>query len=120
MTRVAALGAAVNGAPIHDQTGGGAIAEANLARHQSQYDTLQTNQLDGGGAHAGRGGDDHDHVKPTCAIGQMANADAIIGRALDGSAICGDNNPDGSGITASVLDVFNGQGGGTLGYRHHA
>ncbi|MGJ8611088.1 MAG: YHYH protein [Octadecabacter sp.] len=120
-TRDAALGVAVNGVPIYDYTGGGEMTEADLAHHQAAHDTLQTNQLDVCGGHAGRGDDYHYHVAPTCMIEQMANAgpDAIIGWAFDGFPIYGDTNPDGSEITAGVLDVCNGQTDDTFGYRYH-
>ncbi|SFR47231.1 YHYH protein [Litoreibacter janthinus] len=121
LTRDAALGVAVNGVPIYDYTGGGEMAQSDLAHHQAQHDTLQTNQLDLCGGHAGRGDDYHYHVKPTCMIDQMANAgdEAIIGWAFDGFPIYGDNNPDGTEITAGVLDVCNGQTDEAFGYRYH-
>lgn len=101
--------------------GGGEMSEADLAHHQAQHDTLQTEQLDACGGHAGRGDDYHYHVKPTCMIDQMANAgdDAIIGWAFDGFPIYGDNNPDGSVISEGDLDVCNGQIDDTFGYRYH-
>lgn len=120
-TRDAALGVAVNGVPIFDYTGGGEMTEADLYHHQTQHDTLLTQQLDVCGGHAGRGDDYHYHVKPVCMIEQMANAgdDAIIGWAFDGFPIYGDNNPDGSPIAMDVLDVCNGQADDTFGYRYH-
>ena len=121
LTRDAALGVAVNGVPIYDYTGGGEMAEADLAHHQAQHDTFQTGQLDVCGGHAGRGDDYHYHVKPTCMIEQMANREAnpIIGWAFDGFPIYGDDNPDGSTIAAGDLDVCNGQPDDTFGYRYH-
>ncbi|MEH6740849.1 MAG: YHYH protein [Sulfitobacter sp.] len=121
LTRDAALGVAVNGVPIYDYTGGGEMSEADLAHHQAQHDTLQTDQLDVCGGHAGRGDDYHYHVTPTCMIAQMSNAgpDAIIGWAFDGFPIYGDTNPDGSTIAGGVLDVCNGQTDDTFGYRYH-
>jgi hypothetical protein len=121
LTRDAALGVAVNGVPIYDYTGGGEMSEADLAHHQAQHDTLQTEQLDVCGGHAGRGDDYHYHVKPTCMIEQMANAGdaAVIGWAFDGFPIYGDNNPDGSVISEGNLDVCNGQIDETFGYRYH-
>lgn len=54
-------------------------------------------------------------------IAQMENAgdDAIIGWAFDGFPIYGDNNPDGSTIVSSTLDVCNGQADAKFGYRYH-
>lgn len=121
LTRDAALGVAVNGVPMYDYTGGGEMTEADLAHHQAQHYTLQTEQLDVCGGHAGRGDDYHYHVKPTCMIEEMANAgdDAIIGWAFDGFPIYGDNNPDGSVIEEGMLDVCNGQPDQFFGYRYH-
>lgn len=121
LTRDAALGVAVNGVPIYDYTGGGEMSEADLTHHQARHDTLQTNQLDVCGGHAGRGDDYHYHVKPTCMIAEMANAGdaAIIGWAFDGFPIYGDNNPDGSVISKGDLDVCNGQIDDSFGYRYH-
>lgn len=120
-TRDAALGIAVNGVPIFDYTGGGEMTAEDLYHHQTQHDTVQTEQLDICGGHAGRGDDYHYHVKPKCMIEQMDNAgdDAIIGWAFDGFPIFGDNNPDGSLIGSDVLDVCNGQADATFGYRYH-
>ena len=120
-TRDAALAIAVNGVPIFDYTGGGEMTLEELKHHQAQHDTLQTNQLDACGGHAGRGDDYHYHVKPKCMIAQMKNAGdaAIIGWAFDGFPIYGDNNPDGTPIGKGVLDVCNGQADKTFGYRYH-
>lgn len=121
LTRDAALGVAVNGVPIYDYTGGGEMSEADLAHHQARHDTLQTGQLDVCGGHAGRGDDYHYHVKPTCMIEEMANADEnpIIGWAFDGFPIYGDTNPDGSIITEGALGICNGQADEQFGYRYH-
>jgi len=121
LTRDAALGVAVNGVPIYDYTGGGEMSQKDLAHHQAHHDTLQTEQLDVCGGHAGRGDDYHYHVKPGCMIAKMANAgdDAIIGWAFDGFPIYGDNNPDGSLIAPGDLDLCNGQPDETYGYRYH-
>lgn len=120
-TRDAALGVAVNGVPIYDYTGGGEMSEADLHHHQTRHDTILTKQLDVCGGHAGRGDDYHYHAKPTCMVEAMNNAgdDAILGWAFDGFPIYGDNNPDGSAIEVSALDVCNGQSDSTFGYRYH-
>lgn len=121
LTRDAALGVAVNGVPIYDYTGGGEMSQADLTHHQARHDTLQTDQLDVCGGHAGRGDDYHYHAKPTCMIEQMANAGdaAIIGWAFDGFPIYGDRNPNGTEISEGTLDVCNGQPDATFGYRYH-
>ncbi len=120
-TRDAALGVAVNGVPIFDYTGGGEMSAEDLYHHQTQHDTLLTQQLDVCGGHAGRGDDYHYHVKPVCMIEQMENAGdaAIIGWAFDGFPIYGDNNPDGTSINTDDLDVCNGQPDDIFGYRYH-
>ncbi|MEM7644379.1 MAG: YHYH protein [Pseudomonadota bacterium] len=120
-TRDAALGVAVNGVPIFDYTGGGEMTEADLHHHQTQHDTLLTQQLDICGGHAGRGDDYHYHVTPVCLIAQMENAgpDAILGWAFDGFPIYGGTNPDGTPIGDGVLGVCNGQPDETFGYRYH-
>lgn len=120
-TRDAALGIAVNGVPIYDYTGGGEMTLEDLQHHQAQHDTLQTEQLDVCGGHAGRGDDYHYHTKPTCMIEQMKNAGdaAIIGWAFDGFPIYGDNNPDGTPIAMGELDVCNGKKDDTFVYRYH-
>lgn len=120
-TRDSSLGVAINGVPIFDYTGGGEMSEEDLYHHQTQHDTLITQQLDVCGGHAGRGDDYHYHVKPTCMIEMMENAgdDAIIGWAFDGFPIYGDTNPDGTAIEVGVLDVCNGQPDSTYGYRYH-
>ena len=121
LTRDAALGVAVNGVPIYDYTAGGEMSQADLLHHQTRHDTFQTGQLDVCGGHAGRGDDYHYHVKPTCMIEQMRNADAnpIIGWAFDGFPIYGDKNPDGSTIAEGDLGVCNGQVDEVFGYRYH-
>ncbi|ASJ73330.1 YHYH protein [Granulosicoccus antarcticus] len=120
-TRDSALAVAVNGVPIFDYTGGGEMSEDDLYHHQTQHDTLLTEQLDGCGGHSGRGDDYHYHVTPTCMIDAMKNAgdDAILGWAFDGFPLFGDNNPDGTPISGEELDVCNGLTDETYGYRYH-
>ncbi|MEP2980979.1 MAG: YHYH protein [Lentilitoribacter sp.] len=120
-TRDSSLGVAINGVPIFDYTGGGEMSESDLYHHQTQHDTLITQQLDVCGGHAGRGDDYHYHVAPKCMIEEMDNAGpgAIIGWAFDGFPIYGDINPDGSEILKGALDVCNGQLDDTFGYRYH-
>lgn len=120
-TRDSSLGVAVNGVPIFDYTAGGEMSLDDLAHHQARHDTVQTQQLDSCGGHAGKGDDYHYHAKPTCMIAQMENAGsaAIIGWAFDGFPIYGDDNPDGSAIAATTLDLCNGQRDADFGYRYH-
>lgn len=120
-TRDAALGVAVNGVPIFDYTGGGEMSADDLHHHQTEHDTILTQQLDICGGHAGRGDDYHYHTKPVCMIDMMANAGdgAIIGWAFDGFPIYGDHNPDGTIIAGEQLDICNGQPDDTFGYRYH-
>ena len=119
-TRDAALGVAVNGVPIYDSTGGGEMSQADLQHYQEQHDTLQTQQLDICGGHAGKGNDYHYHVKPVCMMEHMLNADnnPIIGWAYDGFPIYGDDNPDGTAIAEGALDICNGQADTEFGYRY--
>ena len=120
-TRDAALGVAVNGVPIYDYTAGGEMSIDDLSHHQTQHDTVITEQLDICGGHAGRGDDYHYHAAPVCMMAQMANAgfDAIIGWGFDGFPIYGNRNPDGSLIALGDLDVCNGQTDNVFGYRYH-
>ncbi len=120
-TRDAALGVAINGVPIYDYTAGGEMSIDDLHHHQAKHDTVQTQQLDICGGHAGRGDDYHYHKSPDCMIEQMNNAgpDAIIGWAFDGFPIYGNTNPDGSPIAKTTLDVCNGQSDAFFGYRYH-
>ncbi|MGQ7847787.1 YHYH protein [Granulosicoccus sp. 3-233] len=120
-TRDAALAIAVNGVPIFDYTGGGEMSEQDLHHHQTQHDTLLTEQLDACGGHAGRGDDYHYHMAPGCMMEAMENAGdaAIIGWAFDGFPLFGNNNPDGTKMDEQALDVCNGQTDETFGYRYH-
>ena len=121
LSRDAALGVAINGVPIYDYTAGGEMSQADLAHHQAQHDTFQTQQLDICGGHAGRGDDYHYHMAPVCMIAEMENAGpgAIIGWAFDGYPIYGLLNPDGTEIPEGAPDVCNGQPDDTFGYRYH-
>lgn len=114
----AALGVAVNGIPIYDYSAQG---ELDLNNYDPKQDTLLLGQLDNCGGHSGRGDDYHYHAKPTCMIEAIPNVDdsTILGWGYDGFPIFGDNNPDGSNIAESTLDVCNGQADETFGYRYH-
>jgi len=113
-----ALGVAVNGVPIYDYSGAGAI---DTTTYDPSVDTLITGQLDRCGGHSGRGDDYHYHAAPVCMIAAMPNRDAnpILGWGFDGFPMFGDNNPDGSTIPAGRLDDCNGQPDTEFGYRYH-
>jgi hypothetical protein len=113
-----ALGVAVNGVPIYDYSGAGAI---DTTTYDPAVDTLITGQLDRCGGHSGRGDDYHYHAAPVCMIAAMPNRDAnpILGWGFDGFPMFGDNNPDGSTIPAGTLDDCNGQPDTEFGYRYH-
>jgi len=117
-TMDAALGVAVNGVPIYDYSSAG---EINIKRYDPRKDTVITGQLDNCGGHAGRGDDYHYHAKPSCMLEVMKNAadSAVLGWGYDGFPLYGDNNPDGSAISADDLDVCNGQPDEVFGYRYH-
>lgn len=114
----AALGVAVNGVPIYDYSAQG---ELDPGEYDPRTDTVLLGQLDNCSGHAGRGDDYHYHASPTCMIEAMANQGdaAIIGWGYDGYPIYGNNNPDGTIIAATDLDVCNGQADDTFGYRYH-
>jgi len=113
-----ALGVAVNGVPIYDYSSQGML---DPSTYDPKADTLKNGQLDHCNGHAGRGDDYHYHAAPTCMIDAMKNKGpaAIIGWALDGYPIYGEQNPDGSPIAAGELDVCNGKEDTTFGYRYH-
>jgi len=114
----AAVGVAVNGVPIYDYSSQG---ELDIYNYNENSDTVLLGQLDNCGGHAGRGDDYHYHASPNCMIDSMANAgdSAVIGWGYDGYPLYGNNNPDGSAITESELDVCNGQLDDDFGYRYH-
>ncbi len=121
-TRDAALGVAVNGVPIFDYTAGGEMTVAELSHHQAEHDTLLRKELDQCGGHAGKGDDYHYHKTPNCMVDVMKNRGdaAILGWAFDGFPIYGKNNPDGTAIAKTDLDVCNGKADAVFGYRYHA
>jgi hypothetical protein len=113
-----ALGVAVNGVPIYDYTAAGMN---DINSYDPKSDTKALGQLDTCNGHAGRGDDYHYHAAPTCMMAAMKNEGpaAIIGWALDGYPIYGDENPDGSAIAEGDLDVCNSQADPTFGRRYH-
>ncbi len=113
-----AIAVAVNGVPIYDYSTAG---DLDVNNYDSAFDAHLLGQLDNCGGHSGRGDDYHYHKSPTCMIENMTNKGdgAIIGWGYDGYPIYGNNNPDGSEITAGSLDVCNGKSDSTYGYRYH-
>ena len=109
------VGVAVNGVPIFNPCKQGGC---------SNGDTKVLGELDACNGHAGRADDYHYHAAPTCLIADKAASywdTHPIGWALDGFAIFGYNNADGS--TATRYAVC---GGNTLtvpnapaGYSYH-
>lgn len=113
-----ALGVAVNGVPIYDYTSAGMN---DVTKYDPAADTKKQGQLDKCNGHAGRGDDYHYHAAPTCMIAAMKNKGpaAILGWALDGYPIYGDENPDGSAIAKGELDACNSREDSTFGRRYH-
>lgn len=113
-----ALGVAVNGVPIYDYSSQGML---DVNQYDPNADTLKLGQLDKCNGHAGRGDDYHYHAAPTCLMESMKNKGpaAIVGWALDGYPIYGNDNPDGTPIMKGDLDVCNGQEDATFGRRYH-
>ncbi|MFO0762240.1 MAG: YHYH protein [Byssovorax sp.] len=113
-----AVGIAVNGVPIYDYTSQGML---DPSQYDPKSDTLLNGQLDHCNGHAGRGDDYHYHAAPICMMEAMKNKGpgAIIGWALDGYPVYGNDNPDGTPIAAGELDVCNGKEDPTFGRRYH-
>ena len=111
------VGIAVNGVPIFNPCKQGGCQAGGVG------DTKVAGELDICNGHAGRADDYHYHAAPTCL---MSTAPATwwnthpVGWALDGFAIFGYNNPDGSTPTRDIC------GGNTIttaaapaGYAYH-
>jgi len=99
-----AIAIAANGIPIFN------------ALNNRGDDALLAGELDQWGGHCGKGDDYHYHVAPlhleaTVGVGQP------IAYALDGFAIYGSTEPDGSPVTP--LDEFNGHMGSDGVYHYH-
>ena len=109
------IGVAVNGVPIFNPCKQGGCANG---------DTKVLGELDVCNGHAGRADDYHYHAAPTCLMADQAASywdTHPIGWALDGFAIFGYNNADGSTATRDTVC-----GGNTLsvpnapaGYSYH-
>jgi hypothetical protein len=99
-----AIALAVNGVPIfnvHTNTG---------------VDSYVDGQLDNYGGHCGRGDDYHYHIAPLHLYGTTTNT-LPIAYALDGFAVYGSVEPDGSSM--QTLDVNHGHFGNNGVYHYH-
>ena len=101
-----AIALAANGVPIF-----------NPIKNDGRTDTLLAGELDEFGGHCGRADDYHYHIAPTH-LQEIVGKGKPIAYALDGYAIYGYTEPDGSKATG--LDPFNGHSTPELGYHYHA
>lgn len=101
-----AIAIAANGVPIF-----------NPIKNDGRTDTLLAGELDKWGGHSGRGDDYHYHIAPV-ALQEKLGKDLPVAYALDGYAIYGLTEPDGT--TPKDLDSFNGHTTAKLGYHYHA
>ena len=100
-----AIAIAANGIPIFNpQNNRGEIS-------------AQIGELDQWGGHCGRADDYHYHAAPLH-LQSIVGKSLPIAYALDGYAIFGLTEPDGS--APAVLDAFNGHSTAALGYHYHA
>lgn len=101
-----AIAIAANGVPIF-----------NPIKNDGRTDTLLAGELDKYGGHSGRGDDYHYHIPPLI-LQEKLGKSLPVGYALDGYAIYGLTEPDGSAV--SGLDPMNGHETAALGYHYHA
>lgn len=101
-----AIALAANGVPIF-----------NPIKNDGVTDTFLAGELDQFGGHCGRADDYHYHIAPTH-LQSIVGAGKPIAYALDGYAIQGFSEPDGSAPMG--LDAFNGHTTAALGYHYHA
>ncbi len=101
-----AIALAANGIPIF-----------NPIKNDGKTDTLIAGELDEFGGHCGRADDYHYHIAPTH-LQELVGKDKPVAYALDGYAIYGYTEPDGSPVKG--LDSFNGHTTPDLGYHYHA
>jgi hypothetical protein len=99
-----AIAIAVDGVPIFN------------ALNNRGDDAFLAGELDDWGGHSGRADDYHYHVAPLH-LQAVVGAGNPIAYALDGYAIFGDVEPDGSALTA--LDEYNGHLGPDGSYHYH-
>lgn len=95
---------AVNGVPIFN------------ALNNRGDDAFLAGELDEFGGHCGRADDYHYHVAPLH-LEEIVGSARPIAYALDGFAIYGSVEPDGSPVAA--LDEYNGHVGADGSYHHH-
>ena len=100
-----AIAVAVNGVPIF-----------NPIKNDGVTDTLLAGELDEFGGHCGRADDYHYHIAPLHLVDAVGAANPI-GYALDGFALYGLTDPDGT--TPKDLDSFNGHTVNGV-YHYHA
>lgn len=101
-----AIALAANGVPIF-----------NPIKTNGHTDTFLAGELDQWGGHCGRGDDYHYHIAPLHLQAKIGKG-LPVAYALDGYAIYGLEEPDGSPVMG--LDEFNGHESATLGYHYHA
>ncbi|YCM42281.1 YHYH protein [Verrucomicrobiaceae bacterium 227] len=101
-----AVAIAVNGVPIF-----------NLYNNRGE-NTFKIGELDQWGGHCGRADDYHYHIVPHH-LSDLIGETAPLAYALDGYAILGSKEADGSAITVA-LDENQGHSHGTTGYHYHA
>jgi len=101
-----AIALAANGVPIF-----------NPIKNDGRTDTQLAGELDEFGGHCGRADDYHYHIAPTH-LQEVVGKDKPVAYALDGYAIYGYTEPDGSKVEG--LDQFNGHTTPRLGYHYHA
>jgi hypothetical protein len=101
-----AIALAVNGIPIF-----------NPIKNDGRTDTYLAGELDEWGGHCGRADDYHYHMAPVHLEPRIGKGKPL-GYALDGYAIYGYDEPDGS--KARPLDTFNGHDDAQRGYHYHA
>ncbi len=101
-----AIAVAINGVPIF-----------NPIKNDGRTDTFLAGELDEFGGHCGRADDYHYHIAPLHLADTVGAANPIA-YALDGFAIYGLTDPDGS--SPNDLDAFNGHTGKAGKYHYHA
>jgi phosphatidylethanolamine-binding protein (PEBP) family uncharacterized protein len=102
-----AIAVAANGVPIF-----------NPIKNDGRTDTFLAGELDEFGGHCGRADDYHYHTAPLH-LQEAVGPGRPIAYALDGYAIYGLAEPDGSAVVRR-LDEFNGHETAGAGYHYHA
>ena len=101
-----AIALAANGIPIF-----------NPIKNDRVTDTFLAGELDEYGGHSGRGDDYHYHISPLH-LQEALGTELPVAYALDGYAIYGLTEPDGS--SPGELDPFNGHATQALVYHYHS